>query len=149
MAVMTGEITAKTWRVADVAIRVLAAFFLTTVVAESLPAAGDTPARLLYVHRENDKIIASNVLFSRSDEFRLSAQESVAQQMTDNAVLVLATNRSLIGYSVYTASWGTISLKAGESLEQMEAEDYSAFAVTSKRVLNFNGRAGQWSETRR
>ena len=104
MAVMTGEITAKTWRVADVAIRVLATFFLTTVVAESLPAAGDTPARLLYVQRGNDKIIASNVLFSRSDKFRLSARESVAQQMTDNAVLVLATNRSLIGYSVYTAS---------------------------------------------
>jgi len=149
MAAMTGEITSKMGRAADVAIQVLAGFLLSAGLAEPLYAADDAPARLLYVHRENDKIIASNVLFSRSDEFRLSAQENVARQLTDNAVLVLATNRRLIGYSVYTASWVTISLKAGESLEQLEAEDYSAFAVTSKRVLNFNGRAGQWSETRR
>lgn len=112
-------------------------------------AADDSPARLLYVVQEDKKIIASNVLFSRSDELRLNAQETIDQKLTDNAILVMATNRRLIGYSVYTASWVTVSLKAGEVVEQLEAEDYSAFAVTSKRILNFNGRAGQWTETRR
>ena len=109
----------------------------------------DTPARLLYVVREDDRFIASNVLFSRSDEFKLSAQERVVEERTDNAVLVIATNRRLIAYSVYTASWATIAMKAGESLEQLEAEDYSAFALTSRRIMNFNGRVGYWSETRR
>ena len=149
MAVMTGEPSTKMGRTFGLAIYMIACFFVLAVPAESLIAGDDAPARLLYVHRENDKIIASNVLFSRSDEFRLSAQEKVKQQLTDNAILVVATNRRLIAYSVYTASWVTISLKAGEALEQFEAEDFSAFAVTSKRVLNFNGRAGQWSETRR
>lgn len=110
---------------------------------------GDAPARLLYVVREADRFIASNVLFSRSDEFKLSAQERVVEERTDNAVLVIATNRRLIAYSVYTASWVTIPMKAGERLEQLEAEDYSAFAVTSRRIMNFNGRIGYWSETRR
>jgi hypothetical protein len=149
MAVMTGELPTKKRHTRGLATCILGGFLTLAVPVESLTAADDTPARLLYVHRENDKIIASNVLFSRSDEFRLSAQESVEQQLTDNAILVLATNRRLIAYSVYTASWVTISLKAGEQLEQFEAEDFSAYAVTSKRVLSFNGRAGQWSETRR
>lgn len=109
----------------------------------------EVPARLLYVVREDDRFIASNVLFSRTDEFELSAQERVAQERTDNAVLVVATNRRLIAYSVYTASWATIRLKAGETLEQVEAEDYSAFVVTSRRIMNFNGRIGYWSESRR
>ena len=131
------------------AIGMLACVFFTVAPVESVSAADEPPARLLYVHRDGDKFIASNVLFSRSDEFQLSAQESVKQQLTDNAILVVATNRRLIGYSVYTASWVTISLKAGEVLEELQAEDYSAFAVTSRRVLSFNGRAGQWSETSR
>ncbi len=132
-----------------VATGVLAAAVLAMSPLVSALAADDSPARLLYVVQEDKKIIASNVLFSRSDEFRLNAQEAIDQKLTDNAILVMATNRRLIGYSVYTASWVTVSLKAGEVVEQLEAEDYSAFAVTSKRVLNFNGRAGQWTETRR
>ena len=131
------------------AIGMLVCIFFTAAPFESVSAADEPPARLLYVHRDGDKFIASNVLFSRSDEFQLSAQESVKQQLTDNAILVVATNRRLIGYSVYTASWVTISLKAGEVLEELQAEDYSAFAVTSRRVLSFNGRVGQWSETSR
>jgi hypothetical protein len=109
----------------------------------------ETPARLLYVVREDDKFIASNILFSRTDEFELAAQERVAEERSDNAVLVIATNRRLIAYSVYTASWSTISLRAGETLEQLEAEDYSAFALTSRRIMNFNGRVGYWTESSR
>lgn len=109
----------------------------------------EPPARLLYVVIENDKLIASNILFSRTDEFDLSAQERIAEQREDNAVVVVATNRRLIAYSVYTASWFTLPLKAGERLETLEAEDFSAFAVTSRRILNFNGRIGYWSSSRR
>jgi len=109
----------------------------------------EPPARLLYVVIENDKIIASNILFSRTDEFDLSAQEWIVERREDNAVVVVATNRRLIAYSVYTASWFTERLKAGETLETLEAEDFSAFAVTSRRILNFNGRIGYWSSTRR
>jgi hypothetical protein len=109
----------------------------------------DSPARLLYVVREDDTFVASNVLFSRTDEFELAAQERVVQEQADNAVLVVATNRRLIAYSVYTAAWVTMDLKAGERLEQLEAEDYSAFALTSRRIMNFNGRTGEWTETRR
>jgi hypothetical protein len=109
----------------------------------------DSPARLLYVVREDDTFVASNVLFSRTDEFELAAQERVVQEQSDNAVLVVATNRRLIAYSVYTAAWVTMDLKAGERLEQLQAEDYSAFALTSRRIMNFNGRTGEWTETRR
>ena len=146
---MTGNSPNSRRRPAKFVLSVLIGLQLASLPVGISLAADDQPARLLYVVRDNDKIIASNVLFSRSDEFRLSAQERVDRQLTDNAILVVATNRRLIGYSVYTASWVTISLKAGETLEQLEAEDYSAFAVTSKRVLSFNGRAGQWTETRR
>jgi hypothetical protein len=109
----------------------------------------ETPARLLYVVREDDRFIASNILFSRTDEFELAAQERVAEERVDKAVLVVATNRRLIAYSVYTASWATIDLRAGESLERLEAEDYSGFALTSRRVMNFNGRVGYWTESSR
>ncbi len=99
---------------------------LLAVVPVSAPAQGardEPPARLLYVVREGDTYIASNVLFSRTDEFELAAQERVAEERRDNAVLVVATNRRLIGYSVYTAAWVTLPLKAGERLEHHEAED--------------------------
>jgi hypothetical protein len=131
------------------------ALFLTLaalIPALAVPPDGfrdDTPARLLYVVREDDKFIASNILFSRTDEFQLAAQERVAAERSGNAVLVVATNRRLIAYSVYRASWSTIDLRAGETLEQLEAEDYSAFALTSRRIMNFNGRAGYWTESSR
>lgn len=112
-------------------------------------AAQEPPAKLLYFLREGDEIVASNVLFSRSDTFRLTAQERVVREVADNAVLVVETNQRLIAYSVYTASWLTMALRAGESVEKVEAEDYSAFVLTDRRVLNFNGRNGVWSESDR
>lgn len=124
---------------------------LAVVPATAVPqgARSEPPARLLYVIREGDTYIASNVLFSRTDEFELAAQERVAEERRDNAVLIVATNRRLIGYSVYTAAWVTLPLKAGERLEQLEAEDFSGFALTSRRIMNFNGRTGEWSESSR
>jgi hypothetical protein len=54
-----------------------------------------------------------------------------------------------VAYSVYTAAWVAVALQAGETVERLEAEDYSAFALTSRRILNFNGRSGNWSQTGR
>ena len=119
-------------------------------LCHALPAtADDPPAKLLYSVREDDTIVASNVLFSRTDRFRLTAQERVVREASDNAVLVVETNQRLIAYSVYTAAWLTMALRAGESVESLEAEDYSAFALTNRRILNFNGRNGVWSESNR
>jgi len=109
----------------------------------------DAPARLLYVVVEPGRIAASNILFSRTDEFDLAAREEILEERTGNAVAAFLTNQRILGYSVYTASWLPLPLKAGEIVEQFEAEDYSAFVLTSKRILNFNGRIGHWSVTRR
>ena len=111
--------------------------------------ADESPAKLLYWVQEGDEIVASNVLFSRTDRFELTAQEHVVRKASDNAVLVIETNRRLIGYSVYTAAWLTMALRAGESVETLEAEDYSAFVLTNRRILNFNGRNAAWSESNR
>ncbi len=118
-------------------------FPATAVLAE------EAPAKLVYVVREGDKVVASNVLFSRSDELELTARETIFQQAEDNAIVVLLTNQRLIAYSVYTAAWVALALQAGETVERFEAEDYSAFALTNRRILNFNGRTGNWSQTRR
>ena len=128
----------------------LGLFAASAIAATPVPRQDDEePARLLYVVRDGDRFIASNILLSRTDEFRLSAREEVSEQLMDNAVAVVGTNRRVIAYSVYTASWVPVPLKAGEEIEHLEAEDFSAFALTSRRIMNFNGRIGYWSETRR
>ena len=42
-----------------------------------------------------------------------------------------------------------LRIEAGERVERIEVEDYSATVVTNDRVLNFYGRSGAWSHTRR
>jgi len=124
---------------------------ILSLVLSSAPvrANQDPPARLLYIVVEPGRIAASNILFSRTDEFDLAAREEIVEQRTANAVAAFVTNQRILGYSVYTASWMALPLKPGEIVEQFEAEDYSAFVLTSKRILNFNGRIGYWSVTRR
>jgi hypothetical protein len=104
---------------------------------------------LLYVVRDGDTVVASNVLFGRSDELTLSAREVILRQQEDAAVAVLETNQRLVAYSVYTAGWVEMELRAGEKVERLEAEDFSAFALTDRRILNFNGRNGNWSQASR
>lgn len=127
----------------------MAILILGMCISLPTPAAEESPARLVYVVREGDVVVASNVLFSRSDELKLFAQETILRQEEDNAIVVLLTNRRLVAYSVYTAGWVALDLRAGEELERLEAEDYSAFALTSRRILNFNGKNGSWSQTGR
>ncbi len=113
-------------------------------------AGDDPPARLLYWHEEDDgRIVVSNIQFSRNDVLELGGRERVEERASSQAMLVLVTTRRIVAYSVYTAAWREVPRRATERLEQLEAEDYSAFVLTSDRVLNFNGRNGVWSEDRR
>ncbi len=140
------------WRIAAGVLAALQLLCLGGVqlLLPALARAGDeAPARLLYVVREDGKVVASNVLFGRSDELQLSAREVVLEQQEDSAVVVLETNQRLVAYSVYTAGWVAVALRAGEKVERLEADDFSAFALTDRRILNFNGRNGNWSQTSR
>jgi hypothetical protein len=47
---------------------------------------------------------------------------------------------------VYTASWQSVSRRPAEALETVAAEDWAGYVLTSRRVLNFNGRSASWSE---
>jgi hypothetical protein len=131
--------------------RVLLLLLLPVLLLGSVPAlAGDAPpARLLFWHIEDDRIIVSNVRFSRTDELRLRGRERIEDTAAANAVLVVATNQRFLGYSVYTASWQSVSRRPGESLDTFAAEGWAGHLVTSRRVLTFNGRNAHWSERAR
>lgn len=116
-----------------------------------MPAAATDgpPARLLYWHQEEDRVIVANVRFSRTDELKLRGRETIEDTASSRAMLVLVTNQRFIGYSVYTASWQSISRRPNERLETVSAEDWAGYLLTSRRVLNFNGRSASWSERNR
>ncbi|KPJ87196.1 MAG: hypothetical protein AMJ53_18515 [Gammaproteobacteria bacterium SG8_11] len=105
--------------------------------------------KLVYLIEDDDKLIASNIKFNRFDEIKLEAKETVSAHAVGNAVIVIVTNKRIIAYSVYTASWRTRNIEADEEVESINAEDYSALVVTSKRFLSFNGKNGVWAETQR
>jgi hypothetical protein len=113
------------------------------------PLAESQPPRQLYWHMEDDRVIVANIRFSRTDELRLRGREHIEETASSTAMLVLVTNQRFIGYSVYTASWQSRSRRPGESLETVEAEDWAGYVLTSRRVLNFNGRTAAWSERNR
>lgn len=107
------------------------------------------PAKQLFWHIEGDRVIVSNVRFSRTDEFVLAGRETLEDTADSSAMLVIVTSRRFIGYSVYTASWQTVDRKPAETVEQLVAEDWAGYVLTSRRVLNFNGRTAAWSEGER
>jgi len=119
------------------------------LLAAAAPASDAPPARQLFWHIEGDRVIVSNVRFSRTDELRLRGRETIEETASSGAMLVLVTNQRFIGYSVYTASWQPVSRRPGEQLETLEAEDWAGYVLTSRRVLNFNGRTAAWSEGNR
>jgi len=125
----------------------LVLFSLTCVSGTAIDAAADldTP-KLVYLLIEDDLLIASNIRFSRFDEFRLTAKESVQRKAVGDAVAVIATNERIIGYSALMAAWRSIRYAPGETLETVEVEDFSASIITNRRFLNFNGRNGLWAE---
>ncbi len=106
----------------------------------------EPPARQLFWHREGDRIIVSNVRFSRTDELVLAGRERLEDTADSAAMLVLVTSRRFVAYSVYTASWQSLDRRPGETVEKLAAEDWAGYVLTSRRVLNFNGRTAAWSE---
>src|SRR5690606_38307633 len=96
------------------------------------PAAADDgpPARLLFWHMEGDRVIVANVRFSRTDELRLRGRAIIEETASSGAMLVLATNQRFIGYSVYTASWQSLSRRPGEPLETVRAEAWAGYLLT-------------------
>lgn len=134
----------------EISMRRLALLFL--FVMACIPLSGTEAAaeldapKLVYLVVEGDLLIASNIRFSRFDEFRLTADEKVARKAVGDAVAVVVTNERIIGYSAMMAAWRPIRYNVGEHLETVEVEDFSAFIVTNRRFLNFNGQNGLWAE---
>jgi len=122
---------------------------LFAVVISATHADDVSVPKLVYLIQDDDKLIASNIKFNRFDEIKLEAKEEVAGHAVGNAVIVIVTNKRIIAYSVYTASWRTRSIGADEEVQSINAEDYSALVVTSQRFLSFNGKNGVWAETKR
>lgn len=97
---------------------------------------------------EGNRLVASNVRFSRFDEYRLNAQERIADRKVGNAVIVVVTNQNFIAYGSISG-WRSVSRIPNERIERVSAEDFGALIVTSERMLNFNGESGTWGERNR
>ena len=109
---------------------------------------GNTP-RVLFLFREDDRLIASNVQFSRFDEIKLVANEKVQEKVVAESVAVVTTNERIIAYSALIAAWQVVKRRAREQILDVQAVDFSASVVTTDRFLNFNGRNAVWAERRR
>ena len=112
-------------------------------------AVADDVEKLLFLVIEKDEVIASNTKLGRFDRLEMSAKEKILDYKASNAVAVVATNQRFAAYGVLTGSWNSNRVHAGEKLELLEVADYSATLVTNDRILNFYGRTGTWSETKR
>jgi len=132
-----------------VAAMVAGSAFLPPGPARAQLGPEEPPARQLFWHQEGDRIIVSNVRFSRTDELVLGGRERLEDTADSAAMLVLVTSRRFVAYSVYTASWQAVDRRPGETVEELAAEDWAAYVLTSRRVLNFNGRTAAWSEGNR
>jgi hypothetical protein len=129
-------------------VQFLLALSLLLSFANSVFAENGIP-KLVYLMIDDDKLIASNIKFNRFDDLKLQAKEKVLEHAVGNAVIVVVTNKRIIGYSVYTATWRSRGIEADEDVSSIAAEDYSALVQTSKRFLSFNGKNGVWAETQR
>jgi hypothetical protein len=94
---------------------------------------------------DGDRLVASNVPFSRFDTFTLDAQEHVQKTAVGQAVIVVVTNQRMIAYGVLSG-WRAIDRFPDEKIESVSAQDYGGLIVTSRRLLNFNGQSGVWGE---
>lgn len=128
--------------------RVLAVLFVTGCLFAAQAVAGDVEKQLFLVI-EKDEVVASNTLLGRFDRLEMSAKEKILKYEVSNAAAVVVTNQRFAAYAVMPGGWNSRRIKAGEMFKSMEVVDYSATLVTSDRILNFNGRSGTWSETKR
>jgi hypothetical protein len=127
-------------------LRALLSCLCLVLLAAPAATADAPPARQLFWHIEDDRVIVANVRFSRTDELRLRGREVIEDTASSNAMLVVVTNRRFVGYSVYTASWQSMDRQPNETVETLAAEDWAGYILSSQRALNFNGRTAAWSE---
>ena len=111
---------------------------------QAVPASEAVPKEVKLIV-SGKRLIASNIRFSRFDELKLQAQESILQQAEGEAVILVVTNQRLIGYGILSG-WRPMRTEAGERVESVSVEDFAAFVITSSRYLNFNGQTGIWGE---
>jgi hypothetical protein len=55
------------------------------------------------------------------------------------------TNQRIIGYGLQSG-WREMRTEAGEKLESLRVQDFSALIITDSRYLNFNGSTGLWGQ---
>jgi hypothetical protein len=122
---------------------------ILTSSAQSFQVCADEVEKVLFLVFESDEVVASNTRVGRFDRLKLHAKEHILDYQVANATAVVITNRRFAAYGVLFGGWQSIRIKAGEKPQSLEVEDYSATLVTSDRILNFSGRSGAWSETRR
>jgi hypothetical protein len=121
-------------------------FFLLILLAwpGGLIASEAVPKQVHLIVQGN-RLIASNVLFSRFDELKLNARERIIEQVEAEAVIVVVTNQRIIGYGLQSG-WREMRTEAGEKLESLRVQDFSALIITDSRYLNFNGSTGLWGQ---
>jgi len=112
--------------------------------ANAQATSGEIPKQVHLVV-DGNRLVASNVRYSRFDELKLDAQETVRDTSTGEAVIVVVTNQRIIAYGV-VSGWRAIDRFPSERIESVSAQDFAALVVTSRRMLNFNGESGVWGE---
>ena len=122
---------------------------ILTLSAQSFQACADEVEKVLFLVFESGEVIASNTRTGRFDRLKMHAEEHILDYQVANAIAVVITNRRFAAYGVLFGGWQSKRIKAGEKPQSLEVADYSATLVTSDRILNFSGRSGAWSETRR
>lgn len=113
------------------------------------PVTADTVEKMLFLVIDKDEIIASNTKLGRFDRLEMSAKEVLLDHKSSNAVAVVITNQRFVAYGVFQGDWNSRRVQAGESVEALDVADFSATLVTNQRILNYYGRTGTWSETKR
>ena len=121
--------------------------FLLVLTANA--SAAEVVEKTIFLVYEKDRVVAANTQTGQFFDYVLSAKEKIRERHVANGVAILVTNQNFAGVGSYPSGWGTLRRKAGEKVVSVEVEGHSALIVTSDRILAFNGRAGDWSETRR
>lgn len=121
---------------------------LASLLSPAAAGAADAVPKQVHLIVDGKRLIASNVRFSRFDELAVYAQERILKRAEGEGVIVVVTNQRLIGYGVLSG-WQTLDRMSSESIVKVEAKDYAALVVTSRRFLNFNGESGVWGAQKR
>jgi hypothetical protein len=113
------------------------------------PAAEENVTKAIFLHEEDDRVVASNTITGQFFDLDLGAKERVEAKYVANAVAIVVTGRRFAGIGTFSGGWQDVRRIAGEKFISAEAQDYSALLVTSERLLSFYGRTGSWAQAKR